>query len=85
MQKPMQTSREAPRDAAGRKDNSVRLGAHRESSKNLKGNAQICATSVGIFRTLPLAYRSAMEHILEVIRKIKASSAVLAEAVSEDV
>ena len=55
-----------------------RLKAYRESFKDLKGNAQVCATTVGMGQTLLLADRSAMDHILEAIRKIKAHSTELA-------
>ncbi|OHE82956.1 MAG: hypothetical protein A2107_00615 [Verrucomicrobia bacterium GWF2_62_7] len=56
-----------------------RLKAYRESFKDLKGNAQVCATTVGMGQTLLLADRSAMDHILEAIRKIRAYSAALAK------
>ncbi|MCX6909623.1 MAG: DegT/DnrJ/EryC1/StrS family aminotransferase [Verrucomicrobia bacterium] len=56
-----------------------RLKAYRESFKDLKGNAQVCATTVGLSQTLLLADRSAMDHILEAIRKIKTHSAELAK------
>jgi hypothetical protein len=59
-----------------------RLKAYRESFKDLKGNAQVCATTVGLSQTLLLADRSAMDHILETIRKIKAHSAELAKGIS---
>jgi dTDP-4-amino-4,6-dideoxygalactose transaminase len=58
----------------------ARLKAYRESFKDLKGNAQVCATTVGLSQTLLLADRSAMDHILDAIRKIKAYSAELAKA-----
>jgi len=56
-----------------------RLKAYREKLQELKGNAQVCATTVGLSQTLLLADRSAMDHILEAIRKIKAHSAALAK------
>ncbi len=56
-----------------------RLKAYRESFKDLKGNAQVCAATVGLSQTLLLADRSAMDHNLEAIRKIKTHSAELAE------
>jgi len=58
-----------------------RLKAYRESFKDLKGNAQVCATTVGMGQNMLLADRSAMDHILEAIRKIKAHSAELAKKV----
>jgi len=56
-----------------------RLKAYRESFKDLKGNAQVCATTVGLSQTLLLADRSAMDQILDAIRKIKTYSAELAK------
>jgi perosamine synthetase len=57
-----------------------RLKAYRESFKELKGNAQVCATTVAISQSMLLADRKAMDDILEGIRKIKAHSAELAKA-----
>jgi dTDP-4-amino-4,6-dideoxygalactose transaminase len=57
-----------------------RLKAYRESFKELKGNAQVVANTVGMSQTLLLADRSAMDHILDAIRKIKAYSTELAKA-----
>ena len=56
-----------------------RLKAYRESFKDLKGNAQVCATTVGMGQNMLLADRSDMDHILEAIRKIKTHSAALAK------
>ncbi len=56
-----------------------RLKAYREQLQDLKGNAQVCATTVGIGQNMLLADRSAMDHILEAIQKIKAYSAELAK------
>jgi hypothetical protein len=56
-----------------------RLKAYRESFKDLKGNAQVVANTVGMSQTLLLADRSAMDHILDAIRKIRAYSAELAK------
>jgi len=56
-----------------------RLKEYRDSFKELKGNAQVCATTVCIPQTVLLADRSAMDHILDAIRKIKAYSAELAK------
>jgi len=58
-----------------------RLKAYRESFKDLKGNAQVVANTVGMSQTLLLTDRSAMDHILEAIRKIKAHSDELAKKV----
>ncbi|MBN2474029.1 MAG: DegT/DnrJ/EryC1/StrS family aminotransferase [Pirellulales bacterium] len=54
-----------------------RLKAYRDSLEELKGNKQVCATTVAVFQTLLLADRSDMDHILEAIRKIHAHSAAL--------
>ncbi|MCX6906793.1 MAG: DegT/DnrJ/EryC1/StrS family aminotransferase, partial [Verrucomicrobia bacterium] len=53
-----------------------RLKAYRESFKDLKGNKQACETMVA---NMLLADRSAMDEILEAIRKIQAHSAALAK------
>ena len=57
-----------------------RLKAYRESFQELKGNRQVCATTVGMTQNLLLADRSHMDHILEAIRKIHAHRAALAKA-----
>jgi len=57
----------------------ARLKAYREKLQELKGNAQVCATTVGMGQNMLLADRSAMDHILEAIRKIKVHSAALAK------
>ncbi len=54
-----------------------RLKAYRESFEELKGNKQVVQTTVGVFNTLLLAERSAMDHILAAVRKIQAHSAAL--------
>ena len=59
---------------------SERLKAYRESFHDLKGNRQVCATTVGLTQNLLLADRSHMNHIAEAIRKIQAHSAALAKA-----
>jgi hypothetical protein len=57
-----------------------RLKAYRgESFQDLKGNAQVCTTTVGMGQNMLLADRSAIDHILEAIRKIRAYSAELAK------
>lgn len=55
-----------------------RLKAYRDSFQELKGNKQVCETTVAVFNTLLLAERSAMDHIIEAVRKIHAHSAALA-------
>jgi dTDP-4-amino-4,6-dideoxygalactose transaminase len=59
---------------------SSRLKAYRDSFQELKGNQQVCATTVAIGQTLLLADRSNLEHIIAAIRKIQAHSAELAKA-----
>jgi len=55
-----------------------RLKAYRDSLQELKGNQQVCETTVAFFQTLLLADRSDMDHIVEAIRRIHAHSAALA-------
>src|SRR5262245_6998299 len=57
-----------------------RLKAYRESFQDLKGNRQVCATTVGIPQNLLLAERRDMDHVIEAVRKIQAHSAALAKA-----
>jgi perosamine synthetase len=56
-----------------------RLKAYRESFKELKGNRQVCATTVGMTQNMLLANRSDLDHIVEAVRKIQAHSAELAK------
>lgn len=56
-----------------------RLSAYRDGLKELKGNKQVCETTVGLFQSLLLADRSAMDHIIEAVGKIQAHSAMLAK------
>jgi dTDP-4-amino-4,6-dideoxygalactose transaminase len=56
-----------------------RLKEYRDSFAELKGNKQVCQTSVGVFNTRLLAGRSDMDDILEAIRKIQVHSAALAK------
>ena len=57
-----------------------RLKAYRDSFQELKGNKQVCETTVSFTQNMLLAERSAMDDILEAIRKIQANSAALAKA-----
>ena len=57
-----------------------RLKAWRESFQELKGNRQVCATTVGLSQNLLLADRRDMDHIVEAVRKIQTHSAALAKA-----
>ena len=56
-----------------------RLKAWRESFQELKGNRQVCATTVAMPQNLLLADRGDMDHIIEAVRKIQAHSAALAK------
>ena len=57
-----------------------RLKAYRDSFQELKGNKQVCDTTVAMTQNMLLADRGDMDHILEAIRKIQAHSAALVKA-----
>jgi len=57
-----------------------RLKAYRDSFQELKGNKQVCETTVSFGQNMLLADRSGMDDILEAIRRIQAHSAELAKA-----
>ncbi|MBI4658117.1 MAG: DegT/DnrJ/EryC1/StrS family aminotransferase [Verrucomicrobia bacterium] len=57
-----------------------RLKAYRGSFQELKGNREVCATTVGMTQNMLLADRRSMDHIVEAIRKIQTHSAALAKA-----
>jgi len=57
-----------------------RLKAYRDSFQELKGNKQVCETTVSFGQYMLLADRSGMDDILEAIRRIQAHSAELAKA-----
>lgn len=57
-----------------------RLKAYRESLHELKGNREVCATTVAITQNLLLGERRDMDHIVAAIRKLQAHSADLAKA-----
>jgi len=57
-----------------------RLKAYRDSFQELKGNKQVCETTVAMTQNLLLGDRSDMDQILEAIRKIQTHSAALAKA-----
>ncbi len=59
-----------------------RLKAYRDSFQELKGNRQVCATTVGFTQNLLLAGRGDMDHIVGAVRKIQAHSAALAKGTS---
>ncbi len=56
-----------------------RLKAYRDSLHELKGNRQVCATTVGLPQTVLLAERRAMDHIVEAIHKVQAHAEALAK------
>ncbi len=57
-----------------------RLKAYRDSFKELKGNREVCATTVAVTQNLLLAEPTDIDHIGEAIRKIQAHGAELAKA-----
>lgn len=57
-----------------------RLNAYRDSFQALKGNKQVCETTVALTQNMLLADRSDMDHILEAIRKVQAHSVALVKA-----
>jgi dTDP-4-amino-4,6-dideoxygalactose transaminase len=56
-----------------------RLKQYRDSLHELKGNREVCATTVAMSQSMLLAGKRDMEQIVEAVRKIKASSAALAK------
>jgi perosamine synthetase len=58
----------------------ARLKRYRESFEELKGNRDVCATTVAIAQNLLLAPSGDIDHIGEAIRKIQAHGATLARA-----
>ena len=56
-----------------------RLRAYRESFDGLKGNKQVCATTVAIGQNMLLAPRTDIDHIIAAIRKLKDYSGELAK------
>jgi len=57
-----------------------RLKAYRDSFQELKGNKQVCETTVSMTQNMLLADRSGMDDIIEAVRKVQANSAALAKA-----
>ncbi len=57
-----------------------RLKAYRQSFQDLKGNRQVCQTTVTMYQSMLLAERSAMDDIITAVQKIHAHSAELAKA-----
>lgn len=58
----------------------ARLKAYRDSFQELKGNREVCATTVAITQNMLLADRPEIDHIVEAVRKVQANSAELAKA-----
>ncbi len=56
-----------------------RLKAYRDSFQELKGNRQVCETTVALSQNMLLADRSSMDHVVEAIRKIQAHAPALAK------
>ena len=56
-----------------------RLRAYRESFDGLKGNKQVCATTVAIGQNMLLAPRADIDHIIAAVRKLKDYSGELAK------
>ncbi len=59
-----------------------RLKAYRDSFQELKGNKQVCETTVAMTQNMLLADRADLDHIVEAIRKIQTHSAALVKASS---
>ncbi len=59
-----------------------RLKAYRDSFQELKGNRQVCATTVGMFQSVLLAERADMDRIAEAARKIQVHSAAIKKSMS---
>jgi perosamine synthetase len=57
-----------------------RLKAYRDSFQELKGNKQVCETTVAMTQNMLLAERGDIDHIIAAIRKIQIHSAELAKA-----
>jgi dTDP-4-amino-4,6-dideoxygalactose transaminase len=57
-----------------------RLKAYRDSFQELKGNKQVCETTVAMTQNMLLGDRKDMDHILEAIRKIQTHSSALVKA-----
>jgi perosamine synthetase len=56
-----------------------RLKDYRDSFNELKGNREVCATTVAVTQNMLLAKKGDIEHIAEAVRKIKTHSAELAK------
>ncbi len=57
-----------------------RLKEYRDSFRELKGNREVCETTVAVTHSMLLAEPTAVDHIAEAIRKIQPHGAELAKA-----
>ncbi len=57
-----------------------RLKAYRDSFQELKGNKQVCETTVAVSQNMLLAEPGSMNHIIKAIQKIQAHAGALARA-----
>jgi hypothetical protein len=57
-----------------------RLNAYRDSFHELKGNREVCETTVAITQNLLLGDRASLDHIVEAIARIQTHSDALAKA-----
>jgi len=57
-----------------------RLSDYRESLNALKGNQQVCATTIGLPQNVLLADRQSVGHIIEAIAKIQAHAGAMVRA-----
>ena len=74
------STRPSPRAASSGFGAPNRLKAYRDSFQELKGNKQVCQTTVAITQNMLLGDRSSIDDIIEAIRKVQANSAALAKA-----
>jgi len=58
----------------------ARLKAYRDSFQELKGNKQVCETTVAVTQNMLLAERGDLDHIVAAIRKVQTHSAAVAKA-----
>jgi len=63
-----------------RRFSAQRLKEYRDSFQELRGNREVCATTVAMTQNLLLAERGDIDHIAEAIRKIQPHGAELAKA-----
>lgn len=56
-----------------------RLRNYRDSFRELRGNQQVCETTVALYHSMLLAERGDMDHLIEAIAKIHANAAALTD------